>query len=123
VYNYTFFATGIVQINNAFLQPRRGILSGFLNDRTLCGLFQDGLHIGRHIIPYPPQYLFVITGIALPIAPAGLGGLIGDGSWSQASVGDILVHLLLRLQLDFDVVLNGGSGESPGLYDYNFDLT
>ncbi|KAH4228391.1 hypothetical protein HBI05_204640 [Parastagonospora nodorum] len=79
VYNYTFFASGIVQINNSFLQPKRGILSGFLPDRLLCGLFSDGLHIGRHIVPYPTAYVQVIIGINLSPPPAGLGSSLDDG--------------------------------------------
>jgi hypothetical protein len=80
VYNYTFFASGIVQVNNSFLQPRRGILSGFLPDRTLAGLFLDGLHVGQHIIPYPVAYLTIIAGISLPVAPAGLGNIVDGGT-------------------------------------------
>jgi hypothetical protein len=77
VYNYTFYATGIVQINGAFLQPALKILAGFLSDRTLVGLFIDGLHIGEHIVPYPVTYLEVIVaaGVVLPAAPPGLSYL------------------------------------------------
>jgi hypothetical protein len=77
VYNYTFFSSGIVQINNSFLQPARQILAGFLSDRTLAGLFADGLHIGQHIIPYPVAYIRVIASLSITLAdaPPGLAGL------------------------------------------------
>jgi hypothetical protein len=77
VYNYTFYATGIVQVNGAFLQPALNIFAGFLTDRTLVGMFLDGLHIGEHIVPYPIAYIRVIAaaGVVLPVAPPGLSSL------------------------------------------------
>jgi len=71
-YTYIFYSSGVTQINNSYLSPRTGILSGFLNSRTFSGLFTDGLHIGRHVIPYPPQYLYSIQGVALLSSPPSL---------------------------------------------------
>jgi hypothetical protein len=66
VYNYVFYSSGIVQINSSLLSPKKNVFTGFLNDGTFCGLFTDGLHIGRNLIPYPPQFAPLLAGLALP---------------------------------------------------------
>jgi hypothetical protein len=78
VYYWTFYSSGVVQVNNAYLSPRLNAFTGFLEDRTYVGLFQDGLHIGRHIVPYPAPYLPLIKGFTLPAAPPTLLSNPGD---------------------------------------------
>jgi hypothetical protein len=78
VYNWTFFSSGVVQVNNAYLSPRLNAFSGFLTDRTYVGLFQDGLHIGKYTVPYPAQYLPLLAGYNLPPAPPTLLSNPGD---------------------------------------------
>jgi hypothetical protein len=71
-FNWSFYNNGAVQIENNFLFPRQGVISGLLPDRTFAGLFVDGLHIGAHIVPYPAGYLPLLTGVKLPLAPPSL---------------------------------------------------
>ncbi|KAL5115583.1 hypothetical protein ACEQ8H_006559 [Pleosporales sp. CAS-2024a] len=56
-FTYIFYYSGIVQINTSYLQPKRGIFAGYLAGQVLAGTFLDGLHIGNHLIPYPPGFL------------------------------------------------------------------
>jgi hypothetical protein len=76
VYNYTFYTSGIIQINNSFLSPKAGALSGYLpDDRTFVGAFTDGLHIGQSLVPYPVNYVTALIGVTLlnpTILPANL---------------------------------------------------
>jgi hypothetical protein len=78
VYYWTFYSSGVVQVNDAYLSPRLNAFTGFLEDRTYVGLFLDGLHIGRHIVPYPAPYLALIKGYTLPAAPPSLLTNPGD---------------------------------------------
>lgn len=78
-YDWTFYNNGAVQVDRNFLFPRQGVLSGLLPDRTFSGLFADGLHIGDHIVPFPPAFLPLLAGLNLPLLPPSLlSGVIPD---------------------------------------------
>jgi hypothetical protein len=78
-YDWTFYNNGAVQVDRNFLFPRQGVLSGLLPDRTFSGLFADGLHIGDHVVPFPPAFLPLLTGLNLPLAPPSLlSGVVPD---------------------------------------------
>ncbi|KAH7409768.1 hypothetical protein DE146DRAFT_642917, partial [Phaeosphaeria sp. MPI-PUGE-AT-0046c] len=71
-YMWTFFRTGIVRIDESYLVPMTGRFVGYLPDDTLAGLFVDGLHIGEHVVPYPPEYLKLLIQYHLDVAPLEL---------------------------------------------------
>lgn len=75
-----------MQVNNSYLSPKQGTLSGFLGDKTFTGLFADGLHIGKHVVEYPPGYTGALGGVKLPVSVPELLGAVddddgGEGKW------------------------------------------
>jgi hypothetical protein len=84
-YAWTFYESGAVRIDDGYLYPKVGLFVGLLPDDTLVGLFQDGLHIGLHVVPYPEPYLSLIMVYSLALAPLELLDTIdpdhdGEGS-------------------------------------------
>ncbi|UPX12678.1 uncharacterized protein EKO05_0003218 [Ascochyta rabiei] len=67
VFFWTFYSTGLVQVDGNFLSPFTGPLQGLLPDGTRIGLDSAGLYIGsEHRVPYPAEYSSIIAGQALP---------------------------------------------------------
>src|SRR5690242_3783531 len=56
-YDWAFFDQGDVAIDGEILSPKDGMLTRWLRgDTTYVGLFNDGLLIGPHLVPYPEEY-------------------------------------------------------------------
>jgi hypothetical protein len=84
-YTWTFYESGAVRIDDGYLYPKVGLFVGLLPDDTLVGLFEDGLHIGLHVVSYPDPYLSLIMIYSLSLAPLDLLDAIdpdhdGEGS-------------------------------------------
>ncbi|CBY01609.1 predicted protein [Plenodomus lingam JN3] len=79
-HDWTFYSSGLVQIDEVFLNPFTGLLAGFLSDGTSVGLFVDGLHIGVHVVVYSPTFEFLIRQFSLPLLPL-------HGGWGFGTYG------------------------------------
>lgn len=56
-YEWAFLDSGDVTVNGEVLSPKDGRFTRWLaGDTTYAGLFNDGLLIGPHLIPYPEEY-------------------------------------------------------------------
>lgn len=57
MFEWAFLDSGDVTVNGEVLSPVDGRLTRWLaGDTTYAGLFNDGLLIGPHLIPYPEEY-------------------------------------------------------------------
>jgi hypothetical protein len=67
VFTFTFYSTGLVQLDDQFLSPIKGPWQISLADGTQIGLDTAGMYIGwDHRVPYPQDFLPIIAGYWLP---------------------------------------------------------
>lgn len=67
VFTWIFYDDGNAQVDSTLLSPATGPIQAYLVDGTRVGMDSAGLYIGwEHRVPYPPEFLQIIRGYALP---------------------------------------------------------
>lgn len=66
-HTWSFFSSGRVQVDDSFVSSLTRELLVFLPDGIMVGLFNDGLHIGEHVVPYPPEFSRIVTMYSFPM--------------------------------------------------------